>query len=703
MSISNVGSSSSSSSSGSSSLTGVSATNVGPISFNGLGSGINSSSIIQQLTAISQQQEVPYQNKITQINSQNTELTTIQNLLSQFQGSLKALSDPSTFNSFSATSSNSAVATATQTTGSSTLPGTYTINNITLGTATSVTGSASIGQIVGYPAGTYSTTPLIDSYAQITPTNGGSGPGSVTVNGVRVSYDVNSQSITQILANITSQVQAATGDATFQASYDPTTDKVNITSQTNKITLGSATDSGNLLSVLKLDTAQIVNGNHSITIDGVTSNVDGSVVSSNGIGGVSEYATFNSKNNAGTTVNANFVTPVVDGTFSINGVSFTIDSSKDALSDVINRINSSNAGVTASYSQLTGRVTLTNNTPGAQSIVFGSTDTSHFLAAVGLTNGATTTVGTQSSVNFTDPTGTTSTVYSNSNNLTSVIPGFNLSLLQATSTPVTLNVSQSSSNAETAINTFVTSYNAVINELNNATQAPVVVQNTTSSSATGQSSSLGGGPFYGNTVIEGLKNTLVSLVSNFQTSGSSSYNSLPSIGLNLTTSFSSLTGNTNNNTSVSGSTNTSTNGVSVQTLKGTDGSFQALDTSKFEAAFNADPNAVQQIFTNSSNFVTQIGSYLTSVTGLSTILSTGLAGTVPSTSILAGIQNQNASLLSIEQKQIDQIQKQITNQANILQAQFNASNAAISSLQSEQSSLSAITGSSTSSSSSTSG
>lgn len=80
-------------------------------------------------------------------------------------------------------------------------------------------------------------------------------------------------------------------------------------------------------------------------------------------------------------------TNVTNGTFSINGVEFTVDISTQSLNDVIDMINGSSAGVTAYYDTNEDRLVIYNTTPGDSSrIILGaSTDTSNLLSALGLT------------------------------------------------------------------------------------------------------------------------------------------------------------------------------------------------------------------------------------------------------------------------------------------------------------------------------
>src|ERR1700757_632212 len=82
--------------------------NVPPVSFPGIASGIDYNSIIQKLTALTLQQNVSLNAQIATLNAANTELIKINNLLNCVQNTLGALSDPTLFNSWLATSSNTA-------------------------------------------------------------------------------------------------------------------------------------------------------------------------------------------------------------------------------------------------------------------------------------------------------------------------------------------------------------------------------------------------------------------------------------------------------------------------------------------------------------------------------------------------------------------------------------------------------------------
>ncbi len=82
--------------------------------------------------------------------------------------------------------------------------------------------------------------------------------------------------------------------------------------------------------------------------------------------------------------NLQFGSPaVVDGGFDLNGESISVLTS-DTLNDVVNRINQSNAGVTAVFNALTERIEFVHNTLGSAGMIDLANDTSNFLAATKL-------------------------------------------------------------------------------------------------------------------------------------------------------------------------------------------------------------------------------------------------------------------------------------------------------------------------------
>jgi flagellar hook-associated protein 2 len=660
-------------------------TNVAPISFPGIASGIDYNSIIQKYTNITLQQETPLNNQVTALNNQQTELLKIQDLVAKFQDTFQAVSDPNNFSATSPTSSNSSAVAASAVAGSIATPGTYVITKSSLATAT---------QLTNDPAANGAFNPnatLTSAGASITPSNGpaGSTHGTLTIDGVALQYDVNTQDLNTWITTIANPALAAAG---VSASLAYSNGKVTVTS-TQPLTLGSANDSGNLAQVLKLDTAQITFSGGVYT-----------AASTANIGGINVGAVLNTSNNAG------FATAVTAGAFTINGVVFHVDPTTNNLNDVLQQINGSSAGVIATYDTANDRIVLTSKNSGPQGISVGqSGDTSNFLQAAGfltdytkpnqLSGGAQLAVGKSAHVQYTDNAGTSHDVYANSNDVTSVIPGVDLKLQQAVDgtvvQPVTISVAQDSSTLQTAIKTFVTAYNTVIDEINTATQAPVV-GTTTSTSGQSQGTQLTtGGVLFNNQDVLSLRDQLVNIVSSFGNTGSTSYNSLATIGLTLDSSFTVDTASASNTQNT-----TSQSSVSQQTFSGTSGRLTDLDVTKLSAALAANSSAVAKLFTGTSSIVGQLGAYLTSVSGLPTQLTGALAGKIPGQSLFSTLSSTNQDQISSLQQQIKLVTDQANLQADRMRQEFVNSETQIAQLQSLQSSLSSLIGTSTSTSTS---
>ena len=128
------------------------------------------------------------------------------------------------------------------------------------------------------------------------------------------------------------------------------------------------------------------------------------------------------------------------GAFLINGVSFTYDDDIDSLNDIISRINASTAGVIASYDSVEDKLTLRNESTGAESIKLSNT-TGNFLTATGVL-AATQTVGVNAIYTI-DTVASGADQTSASNIVSGVIPGVTLELKQADSSNViTVTISQ---------------------------------------------------------------------------------------------------------------------------------------------------------------------------------------------------------------------------------------------------------------------
>jgi flagellar hook-associated protein 2 len=667
-----------------------------PVSFPGISSGIDYNSIIQKYTADTLLQEKPDIAEVNNLSAQNTAILKITNLIGAVQDSLTALSNPTLFDAYKATVGNTAsgspAATATQIAGQTPVAGTYVINAQTAATETSIVNNPQANAALN------TTTAALDAAGtSITPTNGSAANGIFTINGIALNYDVTVQTAAAIVSEINVALNSSDGgSATLNANGTVTL--------TGVTSIGSGADSGNLEQVLKLDTAQLVPSGPPGQFN---------VTSSSPIAGLNPNELLAASDNAG------FATAVTSGTFTINGVQLTINAATATLGDVIAQINSSAAGVTATYNAETSSFSLTAKNPGPSSILLGAgSDTSNFLAAAGFTaNGpipaGTTTAGTQASLVYTNQQGVETTVFSATNDFTNAIPGIDLKVSASGgsfgSTLYSVTVASDPTQAEAAINTFITAYNAVLVELNKDTVAPTVQPGTDATNGTSTSSSSGGGVLYSNYQISGLRDQLVGLVSGFIPSGSNAYNSLQSVGILLDTNSQEVGTDSADSTDSSTSTTDSSTGLNNSfTVNATSGQLQALDVTSFAAAYAADSSAVANLFTLAPKlsgtqsgappvpgatygFSYLMGSTLANIDGLASFLNNAVVTPDNLANVLlTNITDSNNQQIDSLQQQIALVNKEATQQADNLRTQFTASESQIAELQALQSQIAAI-------------
>jgi len=409
---------------------GSSASNVSStaasLAISGLASGLNWSTIVQELGQAERAPETQWQAQQTTIASQNAAYGTITSDLTTLQLDAQTLLDPSFFNSVVASSSNSSAATASVSSG--TPVGNYTFDITQLATAAQINGTSFVSQVLD-PGGDPSTV-TVGAAGFASPVTAG----TFTVNGVQINI-ATTDSLQTVFNNIST---ATNGKVT--ASYDATADKITLTSSDGSpIVLGSATDSSNFL-----QEAQLYNNN------------SGTISSTVPLGHVNTAATMKA---------ADLKTAISDGgsgngSFKINGVTFNFNASTDSIQNIMNNINESAAGVSASYDPINNRFVLTNNTTGDVGISMQDV-TGNFLAATGLAGG-TLNNGKNLLYNL---NGSSQTIVSQSNTINSSssgILGLTVTALATTTStnPVTVNVSSDTATISKAIQQFITDYTA---------------------------------------------------------------------------------------------------------------------------------------------------------------------------------------------------------------------------------------------------
>ena len=403
-------------------------TNSTNLAIAGVASGTDWQTIVQELGQAEAAPETQWEEQQSNLNAQNSAFGTISGDLSTLQTDIQNLQDSSLYESASVQSSSSSIATGTAASGAAL--GTYTFNISQLATAAQFNGAtqvngANLAQPIA-PGGNLSNV-TIGTAGFITP---------VTAGTFSVDGDTVKVSTTDSLQDVFNAIATATNNK-VTASYNASTDEITLASSDNsEIVLGSAADTSNFLQVAQL----FNNGTDSVT-------------SASALGHVQL---------GGTMANADLSTAITDGgngqgAFKINGITINYNASTESIQNVLSSINSSGAGVTASYDSINNRFELTNNTTGDVGISAQDV-TGNFLTATGL---ATGTLQHGTNLLYTLNGGSQQLV-SQSNTITpasSSIGGLSVTALQTGT--ATMSVTSDTSSVTSAIQQFVTDYNSV--------------------------------------------------------------------------------------------------------------------------------------------------------------------------------------------------------------------------------------------------
>ncbi|HAV61843.1 MAG TPA: flagellar hook protein [Verrucomicrobiales bacterium] len=319
----------------------------------GLASGFDWRALVDQLVEVERSPQRLLLQEQSATEQRSTAYGALRTQLSVLQNRVNDLKDPALFSRRLTTVGTEATLKASASGG--TALGSYTFDISQLATAAVQQGTSNIGARL-HPTNDVSSLALKDA-----PFSTAVSAGSFSVNGKQVTI-----ATTDSLQDVFDRISTATG-GTVTGSYDSLADKITLSSGGN-IVLGSATDTSNFLSVARLQ--------------------------NNGSGTVTSTSTLGTVRSAVALGSSNLTTAVSDGgsgagEFKINGVSIAFDAAADSLKNVIDRINASAAGVTASYDPVNDRMTLTNKVTGNLGI--GLEDvTGNFLAATGLSGGSLT-------------------------------------------------------------------------------------------------------------------------------------------------------------------------------------------------------------------------------------------------------------------------------------------------------------------------
>jgi len=391
------------------------------LQLSGLASGFDWNSMVDQLTDLErlpQKRLLAQQAGLFEKKSTYSSLSTELNVL---KSKLESLAEGDVFDQRSVGNSDETVATATV--EPSGLQGSYTVSVSQMASASTQVGTSDVGSNLNATSDVSSLT-LSNAAFSTTVTDG-----YFTVNNTQITI-----SSSDTLGSVLTSIQNAIGGS-GTAVYNSSSDKIEVNGHGTTIVFGSSTDTSNFLQVAEL-----------------YNNGTDTVSSANTLGRI----------NPSTALNAsNFSTSVTDGgagsgSFKINGVSISFDVSADSLENVMDRINSSSAGVIATFDPTNDRLQLINKTTGDLGVSM-SDETGNFLAATGLSGGSLTR---GENMQFTINGGGTLTSFSNTaDDALTGVKGLQLTALKTGSTTITIDSDRSG--IETSINDMLDQYNKV--------------------------------------------------------------------------------------------------------------------------------------------------------------------------------------------------------------------------------------------------
>lgn len=407
------------------------------LALSGLASGFDWKSIVDQLIEVSRAPQNRMRTEKSQLATKSSAINEIKGLVTSLKSSLTSLNSTESFQKKSATFSDTST-DWTASAGADAPSGTYQFTFVSEATTSKLTGAGSIASPIN-PLTTLANLPVGRTITA----------GIFTVEGAQVTV-----SSSDTLDDVMSAITAATGGS-VTASYDAVTDKIELVKGAGgSISLGASNDSSNFLQAMRLSS-------------GTTPATSSTSLSSPRLSGSIDSA--NLSGWAGTGVQDSIV---------INGVSVDYDSATDSIQTLLNRINSSTAGVTATFDFSSGRFLLTNKNTGNVGIsVQDGMGGGGLAAAMGLTTGSLTS-GADAVFNVNGGGNLTS----RSNTLDESVHG--ISGLSVTANSIgteTVTVGSDASSAKEALNTFIEKYNAVQNAIEKYTK--VTVDGTKVSSA----------------------------------------------------------------------------------------------------------------------------------------------------------------------------------------------------------------------------
>jgi len=405
------------------------------IALSGLASGFDWKSIVDQLIEVSRAPQNRMRKEQSANATKTSALNDVKGLLSSLKSSLSSLSSTEALQKKSATFRDSTT-DWTATASANSPSGTYNFNFVSEATTSKYQGATGIATAID-PSQSLS---LISVGRTLT-------AGNFTVDGVKITITT-ADSLDDVFSNISGNVPGVT------ATYNAVSDRIELTKAGGgNISLGASNDTSNFLQAMRL------------TSSASPATTSGPGLSSPRMSGAIDSANLSS-----------WGFTAVSSSFKINGVGITYNSATDSIQSLLNRINDSEAGVTATYDVSAGSFLLTNKETGNVGISV-TDDTDGLAAALGLTSG---TITTGDDAVFSVNGG--GNISSRSNILDESVHGITgLSVTANSVDDETITVGGDTTAAKDAINTFIEKYNAVQKAIEKYTK--VTVDGTKVSSA----------------------------------------------------------------------------------------------------------------------------------------------------------------------------------------------------------------------------
>jgi flagellar hook-associated protein 2 len=509
-----------------------------PITISGLASGINTQEIVAELMQLAEQ---PQQQLQAQLNSASVVLASYQQVSSDV-ATLQSVSDTlASPSGWQAWIPNSTTSDATATAGAGAIGGSITFSVDAIAQADSMISSGSVSsdtsQVTSGPLlvavgggslgiGTLASSNLSigDHTIAVTQASAGasltgtSAPASSTTittgsnDTLTYNLDGNAQSLTiaagtYSASQLAAAVQSASGN-NLTATINSSGDMVLTTTAQGSATSLEVTggDAATALGFTTTPTSTTYGTDGIVTVDGVANTLSNFSPNS--------PVTLNGAN--GSTVTATFTGPLTVGSLT----AAEVNTGNGSLSSVVSAINSTGLGLSAAAVS-TGtdeyRLSVQSTATGAANTVNIATN-----AFSGLGNLTTVTAAADAQITVGSGSGAFQ-VTNSSNNITGLMPGVTITLLQADPAhQTTISLQPDGQTMATTVQSLVTAANNLIQDLNTQTAY---------TPASGSSTSGTAGPLLGDPTAEGLLNSVLSAISG--TAGVNSTGSAALLGITM--------------------------------------------------------------------------------------------------------------------------------------------------------------------------